>query len=175
MDLQDPNSASREMGWVYPVGPENTPAVPAFVLPDYPTVKPALVFKPRCRHGDFPVSSVRLVEDLADENAHIEILDREPNSVSVRLHDLPEARLLLNVDAAYPGWKATLNGDPVPILRANDVFKAVFVPAGTHTVTFSFTLPWARFGWTVSALSGTAVSLWLAVYALRSKIRGRSA
>ncbi|MBE2271088.1 MAG: YfhO family protein [Anaerolinea sp.] len=41
-------------------------------------------------------------------------------------------------DAYYPGWRATLDGASVPIYRADVMFRAVFVPAGTHEVVFTY-------------------------------------
>jgi hypothetical protein len=41
---------------------------------------------------------------------------------------------LVLVDAFDPGWKATLDGRTVPIVRANGSFRAVPVPAGRHLV-----------------------------------------
>ncbi|MGH2522503.1 MAG: hypothetical protein ACRDH2_08365, partial [Anaerolineales bacterium] len=41
-------------------------------------------------------------------------------------------------DAYYPGWVATVDGAPVPILRADLMFRAVQLPEGSHTVEFRF-------------------------------------
>ncbi|HUT54521.1 MAG TPA: hypothetical protein VM658_14115 [bacterium] len=38
----------------------------------------------------------------------------------------------------YPGWRAWLDGAEVRVLRADYAFRAVFVLAGEHTVTFKF-------------------------------------
>jgi len=41
----------------------------------------------------------------------------------------------------FPGWQADVDGDALPIHRANGMFRAVCVPAGNHTVHFQF-YPW---------------------------------
>jgi uncharacterized membrane protein YfhO len=45
---------------------------------------------------------------------------------------------LLLLDADYPGWKAEVDGRQVEIFRADGFFRAVKLPAGKHTVTFSY-------------------------------------
>lgn len=40
--------------------------------------------------------------------------------------------------AFFPGWSAKIDGVPAKIFRANAMFQAVAVPAGSHTVGFSF-------------------------------------
>jgi hypothetical protein len=47
------------------------------------------------------------------------------------------ALLVLN-DIWHPWWQACVDGDAVEILKANVLFRAVEVPAGKHTVRFSF-------------------------------------
>jgi hypothetical protein len=45
--------------------------------------------------------------------------------------------LVLN-DIWHPWWSASLDGESVEILRANVLFRAVQVPAGSHVVRFEF-------------------------------------
>ncbi|MFC1959712.1 YfhO family protein [Chloroflexota bacterium] len=57
---------------------------------------------------------------------------------------------LLVTDAYYPGWTAQLNGEPIPIHRADLLFRAVMIPAGEHTLTMTYTPT----GWTLALLVG---------------------
>jgi hypothetical protein len=53
--------------------------------------------------------------------------------------------LLVLADAHYPGWEVTVNGSKGEIHEVNGVFRGVFLPAGTSTVSFQFrptTLHW---------------------------------
>lgn len=67
--------------------------------------------------------------------------------------------LLVLTDAYFPGWVARLDGRPATMLRANYLFRAVQVPAGTHRVTFAYQ-PW----W-VGAGAALTVVTWFAVAA----------
>ena len=68
--------------------------------------------------------------------------------------------LLVRSVAAYPGWTATVDGRPAEILRADHAIQAVAIPAGRHTVVFSFD-PWSiKVG---MLLTGIAASLLLTV------------
>ncbi|MFC1769648.1 YfhO family protein [Nitrospirota bacterium] len=46
--------------------------------------------------------------------------------------------LLILADQHYPGWKAYVDGTETKVLRANEILRAVPVPAGKHTVTFRY-------------------------------------
>lgn len=98
-----------------------------------------------------------LWRDWGDENRRIDVVQRSPDTVVVRVIDLPAPRILTFVDTYYPGWRAWVDGRPVMILRANDVFKAVVVPDGTHEVRFAFR------PWRVYAGAGTTVLTVLSV------------
>lgn len=58
----------------------------------------------------------------------------------------------------YPGWQATVDARPAPVLRADVALIAVPVPPGEHTVRLWFTAPWVGVGIAVSALSMAVVA-----------------
>ncbi|MFA6544878.1 MAG: YfhO family protein [Limisphaerales bacterium] len=54
----------------------------------------------------------------------------------------------------YPSWRAAVNGQPVPVLRANRAFQAVPIPAGKSTIRLDY-VDWPfRIGALVSLLTG---------------------
>lgn len=65
------------------------------------------------------------------------ILVYEPERVVVEVWAEEPAFLVLS-DAFYPGWEAAVDGQPAAILRANILLRAVEVPAGGHTVEFTY-------------------------------------
>lgn len=65
------------------------------------------------------------------------IVDWTPDEVRIAVRSDGPALLVL-ADNYYPGWEAHVNGDAVPILRANHTFRAIAVPAGEHQAVFRF-------------------------------------
>jgi len=61
---------------------------------------------------------------------------------------------LVLADQAYPGWRATVNGKPEDILRADYAFRAIAVPAGESQVELRYQPLSLRLGALVSAVSG---------------------
>lgn len=55
--------------------------------------------------------------------------------------------------AFHKGWRAYVDGQPSPMLRADNLSRAVVVPAGKHEVWFEFSPPLFRYGAIISALS----------------------
>jgi len=51
---------------------------------------------------------------------------------------LPLPKMLVLSETFCPGWKAYCDGRETKIYRANFAFRAVPLPAGTHTVTFVY-------------------------------------
>lgn len=67
--------------------------------------------------------------------------------------------LLVLTDSWFPGWKATVDGEGVPIHRVDYVIRGVSVPAGSHRVEFRYEPASVRAGWIVSGVALVAISL----------------
>jgi uncharacterized membrane protein YfhO len=64
----------------------------------------------------------------------------------------PEPTLVVIAQAFYHPWRATVNGQPATILRANHAFQAVPVPAGRSTVRLEYVDRRFQLGVALSAL-----------------------
>jgi hypothetical protein len=59
--------------------------------------------------------------------------------------------LLVLSEIYYPsGWAATIDGRETEILKTNYVLRSVVVPAGEHTIEFTFNPPMYQLGYTLS-------------------------
>jgi hypothetical protein len=61
----------------------------------------------------------------------------EPQSVEARVRASGPA-LVVIAQAHFSGWQATLNGKPVPVIRANHAFQAVPIPGGEHILKLRY-------------------------------------
>jgi membrane protein YfhO len=161
--------------------------VPVLALPGLPTLYRSDTAMPRA----FVVHSARVAGDAEAQAAFVDpaqplrrtalLSEGEPlegpgcegsmarvteaglSRVEVALEACGPGYLLLS-DSHYPGWEATLDGTPVPVLRANAVMRAVRVPPGAHSVRFDYRPLSFRLGALLSVLALGALAL-----ALRSR------
>jgi hypothetical protein len=68
---------------------------------------------------------------------HPSIISYSPEHIVIDV-DAPQDGYLILTDAYYPGWTATIDGQPAGIERADLMFRAVKVPAGQHRVEFRY-------------------------------------
>jgi len=83
-----------------------------------------------------------------------------PERVEIEL-DASAPGYLVLTDAWYPGWQATVDGEPAPIYRADLLFRAVAVEAGQHRVIFTFRPAslWIGMSVSLTGLVGLALAL----------------
>ena len=100
----------------------------------------------------------------ADFEAEARIVVDEPERIEIEVRSSAPGHLVLS-DSDYPGWRATIDGEIIPILRANYLFRAVPIPEGHSRAVFEFLPSSLRYGLLVSAaaaflLAGVTI-LWL--------------
>lgn len=99
-------------------------ALRRLVDPEFDPAATVLLQERPSRAAVGKAGEVRLVE-LAPDRVRCEATLLQPGYV-------------LLLDAFDPGWRASVDGSPAPLLRANGVFRAVPVPAGAHAVEFLY-------------------------------------
>ena len=65
-------------------------------------------------------------------------ITRYENGRVVIATEAPRGGVLLLNDVYHPWWRASIDGSPVTIMRANGIFRAVALPPGKHEVQFEF-------------------------------------
>lgn len=91
-------------------------------------------------------------QPLAESPDNVELFDYDSGKVMARVQAGADGYLVLT-DAWYPGWHVRVDGRESPLLRANLLFRAVYLPAGTHLVEFSYTPRSFQVGLVISAVS----------------------
>ena len=100
-------------------------------------------------------------------------LTSRPDRVRLEV-EAERAGYLVLADAFDPGWRATVDGEAVALLRANVAFRAVAVPAGRHVVEMVYRPRAVSQGLALTLLTLALVAMATATRALPSwRRRGR--
>jgi len=76
-----------------------------------------------------------------DSSAHIKLTKYSPRELEFTAQNSQDGFAVFS-DIFYPeGWTATIDGKEVPIYCVDYVLRGLQVPAGQHTIKFSFVLP----------------------------------
>jgi hypothetical protein len=74
----------------------------------------------------------------SDSSSTINIIEHKPNFLKYESQSTANGLAVFS-EIYYPkGWIATIDGKTAAILRANYILRALSVPAGKHTIEFSF-------------------------------------
>lgn len=124
-------------------------------------------------------ASAPAIESLATKPASNHFPERtarikeyQPNRVVVAVDKGAPGYLVLT-DIWYPGWQCTAAGEPVEVLRADYLFRAVQVPAEAHEVVFTFAPQAYRLGKTIS-LAALALAALIVLAPFLARMSSRS-
>ncbi len=95
---------------------------------------------------------------LTPDAARVDVVARHPAIVLVR-------------NGYDPGWRATVDGAPTPVIAADSIDQAVAVPAGHHTILLTYHDPPVGFGLLGSGLALAGLLALAVVPAVRSRRR----
>ncbi len=88
----------------------------------------------------------------------VEIVHRDPNSVTLRAQ-LTRPGYVVLLDRYDPNWLATVDGRPARVLRANQIFRAVYADIGTHEIRFEYHQRGFHLGLVISLVTIAALAV----------------
>jgi uncharacterized membrane protein YfhO len=112
--------------------------------------------------GDMPEEFSQSEQTAAgsDVNARVELTDSDINSYRFRVH-APAPSVLVVSQNPYPGWKASVDGRPLSVFRANHVLTGVAIPEGDYSIEFVFDPASFKIGAVVSFVSVCVLAVML--------------
>jgi hypothetical protein len=127
-------------------------AFDALLDPSFDPAREVLLAEGRSRAAPPGFAGASRIVRLGAERVTLEVEANNPGFVVL-------------ADAFDPGWRATIDGRPAPVRRANVAFRAVEVPNGRHRVEMVYRPRSVAIGLSLSlaALIGTGVGLGLGV------------
>lgn len=122
---------------------ENLEVLPRAFLVGAAAVVSADAALARVTSAEFDPRAVVLLEDpaspalTAPASGRAILSEYDANRVVVRTETTGPAYLVL-ADTYHPGWRARMDGADATVYPADFLFRAVWVPAGSHEVIFEF-------------------------------------
>lgn len=105
-------------------------------------------------------------EDTDGASLACAILQDQPETVVLHVN-CPREGIVVLADTFAPGWRAEVNGNAVPVLRVNGLFRGVAVAAGDNTVTFHYRPLDFYAGLGISIVTAAALALLGLIRAIR--------
>jgi hypothetical protein len=103
------------------------------------------------------------------ESGMVTFVRNDPEDIVLDV-EAPQRGFVTLADQWFPGWRASVNGAPAEILKANYLFRLVEVPAGRSKVEFRFVPDKLWLGALISAV--TACVLAFLLFATRARTTG---
>lgn len=108
-----------------------------------------------------PADSAASIKQVAFDNMEIKY---ESNSST--------ANLAVFSEIFFKDWHAYIDGNKVPVAKADYVLRALVVPAGKHTIDFKFEPAVYNMSYKISMITGwllLAILVWFAYYTFKSR------
>ena len=100
-----------------------------------------------------PFEQMNKTIDAFYEHADMEDITYEYQGNHLNISASTESDRYLYIAIPYSkGWHATVDGNPVEIIRANTAFMAIPLSTGTHSIEITYVTPYIYLGWTISAV-----------------------
>ncbi len=80
------------------------------------------------------------------------IINYQPNEIKLKTSTVKFSILFMS-DNYFPGWKAYVNGNILPIIRTDFSFRSVVVPPGNNLVIFKYEPESFKYGVIISSIS----------------------
>lgn len=98
------------------------------------------------------VAGEAMASGAVDPDEQVEVVTLAADFVSLRAR-LNRPGLLVLSDLAFPGWAARVDAAPAAIVRANGLFRGVYLDGGEHVIEFRYHQPRFVLGLWVTAFS----------------------
>ncbi|MEW5959768.1 MAG: YfhO family protein [Chloroflexota bacterium] len=122
-------------------------AVVRLTAPDFDSQQEVVIINSEPEAG-WPTGPGQVV-DFPPVRVEAERADRVSLTV-----EAPGPGFVVLTDTFYPGWQASVDGQPARIYRANLAFRALAVEAGTHHLVFNYRPRSLMIGLWISAMTG---------------------
>ena len=108
-------------------------------------------------------SNVKALKPWYDNSGYIELVEYAPNRLKYE-YSAPAEALAVFSEVYFPeGWSVTIDGEPAEYFAADYVLRGMVLPAGEHTVEWSFKAPrWGAIS-TIMAICAVAILLSIVV------------
>ena len=115
----------------------------------------------------YKCEGVIAIEEFLDDWGNLRVKPGDAVQVMMESAEERDGYVVLS-DTHYPGWRVYVDGEPRPLLRADYLFRAVAVPAGTHKVSFEYAPLSVTVGLAISAI---AVLIWVGLFVYYRRAR----
>jgi len=103
------------------------------------------------------------------EENRVELVHYEGNRIEALVQG--GGGMLIFSEIYYPGWYAAVDGERVPLVRADYLLRALCVPAGTHHIVLTYDPPLLKAGLIVTAVTLSTITVASALLSRRESTR----